>query len=567
MQTLLGPCQFHKKGLGFSSPFASELVTRTNLLACKLRYFALVESPDGDVELRYFKSAPTPRALACFRGEIVADPSLSLSGLVVLDADVICTLANQLLSICTKERTWLMCAREGGSADELDTWLRVLQAKLPPPRSHHRRSIMDAIVDVSGPVPVALVDVQSELPKFDQIWLDLTKRQKFQEFLRFSFAEENFLFYQAVEQHIQVEGDSQSLQSARSIVNLHVKDSGRLQVNVSSAQRHALLREIGLESPSPATVTQLLMDCQKEIYDLMRRNFFFRFQAAFEAEQRRARVFNETHGCFSELLDRYGGVRAFQALGAEFDWLRQETAHVVGLVEARLGMARQHLSTAIAVSTRTAVQSNSSSALAVDAVLELRNVEISVMREYEEEVNQLVWEPLLAVQRNVETGFSGLRSLILPALDGIQRFRETVTKLAQQESQTKQKLNELNASILLLLDRPEHELKAAQDSFTKLQEQANGIESQLSDAEVALVSMESSVQTDLQRAFDQLESLVLYWLDAMRDLLQRLVLAEQSVGSRLDLKLSGMLSECCNVDAVGDLLEFSERAQRRLVIG
>ncbi|KAH9261178.1 hypothetical protein BASA81_000882 [Batrachochytrium salamandrivorans] len=566
MQTLLGPCQFHKKGLGFSSPSASSLVAKSNLLACKLRYFALVESPDGDVELRYFKSAPTPRALACYRGEIVTEPSLSLSGLMVLDRHVICTLTNQLLSICTKERTWLICSREGGNVDELETWARVLQTKLPVPRSN-RLSIMDAIVDSSQneSVPIAMVDVQSELPKFDQIWLDLTKRQKFQEFLRFSFAEENFLFYQAVEQHIQVEGDFESLQNARDIVNLYVKDSGRLQVNVSSAQRHALLREISLASPLPATVTQLLMDCQKEIYDLMRRNFFFRFQATFEAEQRRAKVLNETHGCFSELLDRYGGVRAFQALATEFDWLRQETKHVVDLVDARLEMARQHLPTASITSTRTAVLS--SSAQAVGAVLELRNVETTVLHEYEEEIDQFVRKPLLAMQRNVETGFSGLRSLILPALEGIQRVRETVTKLTQEDSQTKQKLNELNASILLLLDRPEQELTTAQDVFAKLQEQANGIESHLSDAEVALVSMESSVQTDLQRAFDQLESLVLYWLDTMRDLLQRLVLAEQSMGSRLDLKLSGMLNECCNVDAVGDLIEFSERAQRRLVIG
>ena len=62
---------------------------------------------------------------------------------------------------------------------------------------------------------------------------------------------------------------------------------------------------------------------------------------------------------------------------------------------------------------------------------------------------------------------------------------------------------------------------------------------------------------------DQLQSLFLHRIDTIQTLLSQTILAEQTTLSRLELRLSGAIGDCAEVDSVADLVAFAEGVTKR----
>jgi len=108
---------FHKKGLGFASQGAANLVKAEDVLQCKSRFFVLLNPNDNQPwQLRYFKfKLDKEDDYAVPLSEVGSNPGHALKGCFILDESTSVTLANGVMSLSTRERTLLVTV---GESDE-----------------------------------------------------------------------------------------------------------------------------------------------------------------------------------------------------------------------------------------------------------------------------------------------------------------------------------------------------------------------------------------------------------------------------------------------------------------
>ena len=166
---------------------------------------------------------------------------------------------------------------------------------------------------------------------------------------------------------------------------------------------------------------------------------------------------------------------------------------------------------------------------------------------------------------NVDESINQLARVLQPKRDLILQARVKANKFAHDELQAKNSIVELSTRLAELEaggKKKEKDLKKLQATFEKVKQDASTNEKGRADAELDLVMKETNSQEEFYSALLQLESLALYRLDTVKDLMRRLAFAEQTALTRLGLKFQIIINDCSNIDTIRDLVLLSQDAEK-----
>jgi len=590
MPTVVKIGEFHKKGLGFVSLNAPFLVERENVISCKSRFFALVDLGKTEPwQLRYFKSKPQENDEAVIGPleAVISNPALSLKGVFLLNSTSKVAFANGILSISSAERTLLLANEDDDLSQEwfstIDSYLTSLPAAIVPVVAATRAETPNAqainglqpsnhtsVVPRRMSVQVIQENGSSQDMTLESVLADANLRKKFRDFVKSAFAVENLDFYEAVEHHLTLpENNEQELrESVKSIVDTYVRENSSDQVNLSFQQMNAMIEAV--ENPEMGEVLLCLLQCQHEVVELLRRNFFFRFAALIEADGRRRALLETTNGCFSSLFEK-SGVDSFITIMEYFIMMQRDSKLLIQCIKKRYEMFNTFLSAAlnpsvIQVKGWSTLQSSSlnTSNVAIKSIFDIYEIHAKVLKEFLWEVETSVLKPLNVMANNVDSTIGVVKGKLQTKFDTIMSLRGLVHRLGNAEIAAKKAIVEMSTQMAELESmgkRKEKELKRLMPQFEKLQKEAQVSEQGRSNAEVELVVDESDATEDFLNALVQLESLALYRLDTIKDLLRKFVFAEHTAINRLGLKFQKTLNDCSNIDSISDLMSLASEVE------
>jgi hypothetical protein len=416
--TVLKSSWFHKKGLGFRSLEAATLVSQEDVLGCKTRYAVLIDPkiPNHPWEIRYFKNQPEANSPCLTHNliDVIANPSLPLKGAYILNgASTVVKFANNVLSITSAERT-LLLTTPVEHVHVLQEWFALIDSYITSQRvaevaETNRRSSVTVTatprrISVLAQQPrhrqstVHLVGDADTLPQnlsstgltLESVLADQILREKFRNFVKSAFAEENMAFYEAVEKHLTLPEDDVTVlrASANKIVDQYVRESSPDQVNLSFNQSQALIESIN--HTEMGEILLCLVQCQHEIQELLRRNFFFRFSDQLQQENQRQQLLQTAQGCFSVVFQK-AGVDAFTSFLERFRQMQQDNVLLLQFIKKRYDSTNSYIQNSLKPVAAELVNSSfQSSALvtsnsALRASFDLFSIHFKILEEYLQE--------------------------------------------------------------------------------------------------------------------------------------------------------------------------------------
>lgn len=562
----------HKRNLGFFSPSAHILVEKVHLETTTARFFCLVQGDMDTVQLRCFlSSGPVGEDVMTMPTETLStSPELGLKAIYALSSTTQLGLGEHgVLSLCTKERTVLLCSVTEG---ETEAWHAALKGALTGVRAS-RRVVMEAEASASptnaATSPSATTTTTttttttpnpnaSPLDSIEGVLATPRLREKFRAFVKFAFASENLDFYEGVEALDQIKGnDAQFKALAVQLVQNFIADEAPQQVNISAEQRKVLMA--AMDGDDVAFIRFAFDVARKEIVDLMKRNFHNRFRNGERDAEERSRQRELLQGCFSQLW-RSNGLDAFIAVVNASALVRNDTTILLDFFKHKTERAKQDLQNLTTVSQAFQqrafqVPSLKSLARAMRTVLDTVSLQIKGVNEFLEDFNASVFTPLMALQQDVDAGFAQIASTHQSRVNQILTLRSQAKAALDAETKAYQAVEALRKDAT----SPKSP-KKTQTAFQKAQKDLETASAVRTDAEIKMVEVESTNADTFHTAMDSLQSLFLHRIDTIQLLLQRCVLAEQTSLSRLELRLSSAFSDLADVDSVADLVAFAESA-------
>ena len=591
--------RLHKKSLGFFSPTAHVVVPRDKLRECRARSFALVEPERAGAsvaaELRwYVGDEVSGEALAAPLEALVGNPDLGLKGVVVMAQGTQVVRAEEgFVVVTTRERTLLLC---GDSDAETDAWYSALKKTLASARASVRldlanaTSLSTATTSAGGnelPTPSPTPPPRPKSAAHDQthrfapnsipvqdVLADPPRRERFRALLKFSYADENLDFVEAVEALEALEPGRELVRTASQIVDRYVRESAERQVNLSSEQRRLLTTAMDNATDAgdahakdqAAFVLEALRIGKAEILDLMRRNFLGKFLLKERDEEERARQRAMLSGCFAQLW-RTHGLDAYVAVMSFAPALQGDAALVNSFLSTRVdrAVAESDAAKQLAAQFKTAalVQHLPSLAKAIRAVLDTLDVRVRSLTEFADEVRMSVLGPMLALQKDVDSVMKQVSDANEKRVAEMLKLRAAAKKALDAETAAFRVAEAEAAGANAPPQAGAKAVKKTQSNLSKLEKDKAAASEARVAAEVALVSAESVHAGEFLAVMDQLQSLFLHRCDTIQTLLTRAVLAEQTYLSRLELRLSGAIGECTNVDSHADLVAFADAMSKR----
>jgi len=308
--TVLRHGELHKKALSFPCAIAHLQVSPDDLESCKKRVFYLMDrGPNLAWVLLFFRDTPHEPTLQLSLDELTGDQIHSLKGMFELKPSVTVMRSHEgIISVMTHERTLLLYSPNDGDAwfDALSravTQARTSRSLPPHPgpmAAAAAASLSNSPVRRASNVSAAtagsaqrrqtmLSDVADPFDDLQSVIADARLRDKFAAFCRFSFAGECIDFYNACEDYENARSDAERTNLAKDIVSKFIRENAPDQVNISAEQRRLLISAVDNASDE-AFVTLTMLQAKREIFDLMRRNFFARFVAKEKDDESRIRL-------------------------------------------------------------------------------------------------------------------------------------------------------------------------------------------------------------------------------------------------------------------------------------
>jgi len=414
-----------------------------------------------------------------------------------------------------------------------------------------------------------LSDYVDPFDDLQSVLADPRLREKFAAFCRFSFSGESYDFYKACEDYENAVSESERTRIAKSAVDRFVRENAHEQVNLSAEQRRLLIAAV--ENPrEEAVITLTLLQAKREVYDLMRRNFFARFVAKEKDDESRVRMREHFAGVFSGLF-KSTGMDAYLTILDHFNFVQQDTTLVANFIGRRIEVV---LSNCSALST-SATDFNVEFALpslvtltsAMSSLFLIFQVDARIRHDFAQELKTEVLAPIYDLQRSVDSTLRTIQQENKQFVDRLQAARKRVEEARDAETQAAHAKRAAERALA------EDEAKKAKDAQIKKSKAAvekcaaafdQACEAR-QEAEIRMVSTESDSAQEVQAAMDALQSLALYRMETLQSLLSRAVLSEQHVLHNFDLLLSGLLSECARVDALADLASFADTVGKQAV--
>jgi hypothetical protein len=574
----------HKKGLGFFAPTAHVLVPLSSLQQAKTRYFALCQKGGEQYELRYFMDTkPTQTTLEETTETLTVSPDLGLKGVYVLTATTTISMSDDgVLSIATRERTVLLCAE---TKQETEAWrdatLKAFTAARASQRmvshvdtsssssSHHTNNKVETsttttTTTTSNNVPNSPSSSSSSpsrsspLDTIEGVLSTPRLREKFRAFVKFAFAAENLDFYEACEKLDSITNDTEFKTQAKTLCERFVQENAPEQVNISAEQRKVLVSAC-MEGDDVQFMRFGFTIARKEIVDLLKRNFHARFRAREHDGEERARQRELLSGCFSQLW-RTNGLDAFITVVNSSVAIRNDTQILIDYLSFKSDHAKQEIAQLAAAGQAFQhrafqVPSLRSLAKAMRTVLDTVFLHIKSLNEFIDEFTLYVFQPLVQLQKDVDIGFAQITSSNNSRVSQILALRSQAKRAQDMETAAYQASEALKNEATN--PKSPKKTKSAYEKALKDYETASAARV---DAEIKMVEAESTHAEVFGTAMDTLQSLFLHRIDTIQLLLQRCVLAEQTTLSRLELRLSSVISDLAEVDSINDLVAFAEQS-------
>ena len=115
--------------------------------------------------------------------------------------------------------------------------------------------------------------------EFQNCLMDESRRELFRTFLRKEFSEENILFWIMVEQFRKLTKRNEQLEMVKEIYDTFLAPEAIQEINTPASVKNPLVKaitKIFLDSNAPIP-THLFEECQMHVFEIMRRDSFFRF--------------------------------------------------------------------------------------------------------------------------------------------------------------------------------------------------------------------------------------------------------------------------------------------------
>jgi hypothetical protein len=507
---LLRHGELHKKALSFACHVAHLQATDADLKFCKKRFFYLFDRGAGQAwVLLYFRDEPDKLTLELPLDTLVGDQVYALKGVFELKPSVAVSRSpDGLISLVTHERTLLLFSETEG-----DAWFDALSRGVSQSRASRamgssaapQRPVSSTSTQVTSSSPTArratvMSDMVDPFDDLNTIMQDARLREKFAAFCRFSFAGECMDFYSACEMFEESVSHSERMRMAGEIVDKYVRENASDQVNLSAEQRRLVTSAVDNVSDE-AYVTLSILQAKREIFDLMRRNFFARFVAKERDEETRLRMREHFAGCFSGLF-RTSGLDAYLAIVEHFALVQQDTTLVANFIGRRIDLVLSS-SSALAVSAsdfRIDVRLPQLKTLAgaMRSLFLLFDVDARTSQQFAEELRVYVLAPVYELQRTVDATLNTIKNQNKQHVERVLGSRKLVDQTRELESQA-YKIKSGAASVVADYEAQgpkakDAQVKKARGVLEKATKDFNVACDARQDAEIKMVSAESDAR-------------------------------------------------------------------------
>ena len=350
---------------------------------------------------------------------------------------------------------------------------------------------------------------------------------KFKNFLKYSFAEENILFLEAVANYegMLAAGQPRSsiLKSLRSVVDTYVRDTGEFQVNLSADTRRKAVAKVDGGELSTEDLETVLEESRVEITALVDRNFVSRFWRKRDKEEKSESLLKNLSGSYSKVW-RLAGINGYQSA---FDHLSKDTLdevrsmrqyilEVMAVAESQFAqyseLDKRHEFSAKGIEQFTVTHAFNSFKTGF-------NLRRTMINSYLNNVRNQVLPHIEDLIRTMSSSLEEINVKYSPAINEMVQAKENLKKALEK------------AKNVVREAKPAKRRRGRQTSTTagndNAQKAKDAAAAIVNNAELELGMTESKHSEFMIQAMESLESLELYRLDKMRDVLIRQASAEQ----------------------------------------
>jgi len=569
------------------------------------RYIALLRlgsGPSLSYSLRFYLDAPTDEGnlLVASVAEVVKktprDSSARLTGVIALEPHTQFQLVKNALWITTNERTVVLMDDKkhealvarlfeyltqaqfdlqdvvGGahisSAAMEGMAMRLskrLSGRLNPSfkarigggkRSSMRRQ--------SGKAP----KVAGELTSLMQVLQSTKWRNEFREYLKFSFAEENLDFWEAVERFEGIPNNrmDERRKAFAKIMERFVVEHSQEQVNLPSHQSRQLLdiyEDMKDEAADAVIDANVFESAKREIFDLIYRNFFSTFVAAQQQKALRQQQAAEMKGSFAAIWN-HAGLEGYNHIVDGFQPHIQDLEQLKGFFSGLQDQTLAQLQALRALIEQFPAMHGSHGEIPPERTLgrivyKLNSGlsrKMTILMEFNHDVDNFALKPIQELRETVANSLKniqdGAKAAIKDMLDSRAQLRDAMRKEAEVFRTNKPTVDDFEKNPkptkkqTSAAEKAKREIQSAQDHREALELNVSQIET--AHTEKMLV------------AFDSLESLELHRLDTLREILTQYTLAERSAQSKIEIGVNTVLAECFEMDSIQELVDLAKNA-------
>ena len=364
---------------------------------------------------------------------------------------------------------------------------------------------------------------------------------KFKTFLQYSFAEENILFLEAAAKYekLLATGSSRAavLKALHDVIDTYVRDTAEYQVNLSSDTRRSAVAKVESGTLSENELATVLVEARTEILTLVGRNFLTRFWRKHDQEQKSEALLKNLSGSYSKVW-RLAGINGYQSA---FNHLSKDTldevrsmkeyiSDVINIAETQFGQYSE-------LDKRHVFADTTADYTVTHAFNSFKtgfNLRRTMITSYLNNVRKQVLPRVDDLIRTMSSSLEEINVKYSPAINEMLKAKENLKEATEKAKITVREANASKGAQKFRRGRQTNTTKgkgkrgkkeeAVVDPVQKAKEAAATM---VNNAEFELGMTESKHSEFMIQAMESLESLELYRLDKMRDILIRQSSAEQ----------------------------------------
>lgn len=426
---------------------------------------------------------------------------------------------------------------------------------------------------------------------------DPKHRKEFHKFCENALGAESMDFMDALDVYDKLKDPAKKLEACDHIIKVFIEQDGEKQVNISSEQRHQIIKLYNKKGPKDPPPKGLFDEARFEVFKLLEKNFFKRFLKELEKKT----------GAFTALFGLFG-LDGWNAVVSHFGTVMTDHERtLLGLklrlqrAEAQQNAIEESLRESLIVSTTVA----STTTAALRRTYASINMQIGALSLFSEELKEEVIKPMTELSLKVKTDLDAIvksvaepvgnlefiRKLIAAANVRAKRAQEVVDSLAwDQATGVNPNATQSGASIAGSVESPQAvpkggkrqsfgaavkqnmqaAFKIAKDKLDANGQQPEVVEEVLSpeeelkaakneivECEKAQETCEENMTKAFEAALDKLESLELYRLETTKKILRHAALAEHELFKTMKRVLEEMGNASRKIDAASDIKAIS----------